>query len=425
MEREVAGLDTCTADQFFDASEKIYDIFIELLDTNVFRLHRRSEDDAVSERLAIQLETFLHKCFRKFEDKKLVEASFSGSIQVLRIYTHSLPEEFPLHVYEKLVQACIANGSISVSLLMSAMGEYGDLLSFGLCCIKRLLKSKAVTHQQAFPIISAVKMEQVEERAFCVHSGKKKWKKKATVEFSAVWMYFLNTFPSSPLDKTLLKQILAILDGRVIPFLSSPQLLIDFLSTLFSQGGIIGWLSLSSLFTLIRKHRLDYPHFFDQLLTMTTPEMMHSRYRKRFLSLLATFMRSTHISEQHLRSFLKKVAGLSLSAPPSAARWIIPFVYNLLKQHQALLLDMIHDPQATNKKFALYELSVLFNHHIGSISRQSVLFKDRMHRPPFPLDKYLQEGDQYTIPTLLEKELEHKWSRAPPLKSSIPNKLFS
>ena len=42
-----------------------------------------------------------------------------------------------------------------------------------------------------------------------------------------------------------------------------------------------------------------------------------------------------------LASFVKRLARLSLNAPPAAIVMIIPFTYNILKQHPALMV-MIH-----------------------------------------------------------------------------------
>lgn len=42
-----------------------------------------------------------------------------------------------------------------------------------------------------------------------------------------------------------------------------------------------------------------------------------------------------------LASFVKRLARLSLNAPPAAVVMIIPFTYNILKKHPALMV-MIH-----------------------------------------------------------------------------------
>jgi hypothetical protein len=419
LENGIGPLESISSPELiYHSTEGIYRIFIDLVQQGVFKLHRREEGDLLGERLLILLENFKQKCNALIGNEDCAEAAFSGAIQVLKIYTRSLPSEFPSAVFEDLIIACVLHKT-AVTLVSKAMNDYGDLFLYGMRIIKKLLENAYITHQQAFELLSNINMTKDELKTFCFSNGKK-WKKRA-VEYSSTWMYVLQALPNT--DRNLLKRILLILDDKVIPYLSSPSLLIDFLAGLFSRGGSIGWMSLNALFTLIRKHRLDYPRFYEQLLPMLTPDIMHSRYRRRFLSLLATFMRSTHITTVQLRSFLKRVARLSLSAPPSAARWIIPFCYNMLKQHEELF-DMVHDPTCSTTD-SLFELSVLFSHHVGPISRQAELLKDRMVRPEFNLDKYLKESDSFTLPSLLENELQHKWSRPPPLASNIPSKLYS
>ena len=51
--------------------------------------------------------------------------------------------------------------------------------------------------------------------------------------------------------------------------------------------------------------------------------------------------RNRHLPATLLASFVKRLARLSLSAPPAAIIMIIPFTYNILKRHLALM-TMIH-----------------------------------------------------------------------------------
>jgi U3 small nucleolar RNA-associated protein 19 len=53
----------------------------------------------------------------------------------------------------------------------------------------------------------------------------------------------------------------------------------------------------------------------------------------------AAFLR--HLPVALLASFVKRLARLSLSAPPAAIVMIIPLTYNILKKHPALMV-MIH-----------------------------------------------------------------------------------
>ena len=61
-----------------------------------------------------------------------------------------------------------------------------------------------------------------------------------------------------------------------------------------------------------------------------------------------------HLPVSLLASFVKRLARLSLHAPPAAIVMIIPFTYNVLKKHPALMV-MIHRVdetyEATNGTF--------------------------------------------------------------------------
>lgn len=49
----------------------------------------------------------------------------------------------------------------------------------------------------------------------------------------------------------------------------------------------------------------------------------------------------SHLPATLLASFIKRLSRLSLNAPPAAIVMIIPFTYNVLKRHPALMV-MIH-----------------------------------------------------------------------------------
>jgi U3 small nucleolar RNA-associated protein 19 len=53
------------------------------------------------------------------------------------------------------------------------------------------------------------------------------------------------------------------------------------------------------------------------------------------------FLSSTLLPATLLASFIKRLSRLSLNAPPAAVVMIIPFTYNILKKHPALMV-MIH-----------------------------------------------------------------------------------
>ena len=62
----------------------------------------------------------------------------------------------------------------------------------------------------------------------------------------------------------------------------------------------------------------------------------------------STFFR--HLPASILASFVKRLSRLSLSAPPAAIVMIIPFTYNILKRHPALMV-MIHSTREDDGEF--------------------------------------------------------------------------
>ena len=113
---------------------------------------------------------------------------------------------------------------------------------------------------------------------------------------------------------------------QVIPFLPRPLLLTDFLLTSYSVGGAISLLALSSVYTLISQHNLEFPQFYIKLYALFAPEVMHVKYRARFFHLSSLFLSSTHLPEYLVAAFVKRLARLCLTAPahciPMALRYV-------------------------------------------------------------------------------------------------------
>lgn len=136
-------------------------------------------------------------------------------------------------------------------------------------------------------------------------------------------------------------EILLRLHAQVLPHLTKPNQLHDFLVDCLSFGGPTSLLALNAIFTLIVTHNLDFPSFYNKLYSLLDSTVLHVRYRSRFLRLLETFLSSTHLPSNLIASFLKKLSRLSLRSSPSAIVSLIPFVYNLLKKHPSCM-KMIH-----------------------------------------------------------------------------------
>ena len=113
---------------------------------------------------------------------------------------------------------------------------------------------------------------------------------------------------------------------QVIPFLPRPLLLTDFLLTSYSVGGAISLLALSSVYTLISQHNLEFPQFYIKLYQLFAPEVMHVKYRARFFHLSSLFLSSTHLPEYLVAAFVKRLARLCLTAPAHCIPMALRFV---------------------------------------------------------------------------------------------------
>lgn len=90
------------------------------------------------------------------------------------------------------------------------------------------------------------------------------------------------------------RRVLARLHKDVLPHLSpSPAMVHDFLTDCLDLGGVEALLALQGLHTLITRHNLDYPRFYDRVYALLADrQWLHSRHRPRFFRLLETFLSS-------------------------------------------------------------------------------------------------------------------------------------
>lgn len=70
--------------------------------------------------------------------------------------------------------------------------------------------------------------------------------------FSECWLKLLKL----PLTEEMYRKVLLILHKRILPHMSEPKLLMDFLTDSYNIGGAVSLLALNGLFTLITEHNL-------------------------------------------------------------------------------------------------------------------------------------------------------------------------
>ncbi|KAJ2787219.1 Maturation and nuclear export of 40S ribosomal subunits interacting protein [Coemansia interrupta] len=256
--------------------------------------------------------------------------------------------------------------------------------------------------------------------------------------FSEAWLALMR----QPLTADIFKQILQTMHKRIIPYMNDPRNLMDFLSNSYDAGGSVSLLALNGLFTLISEYNLNYPQFYEKLYALLDRNLFHVKYRARFFRLFELFLGSSHLPSYLVAAFIKRIARLSISAPPSGAVIAIPVIYNLLKDHPKCMC-LIHrtpgyDEETGEEKVlsgndpylplepdlakcmaiesSLWEIETLQNHYYPNIATLAKIFSEPFHKPKFLLEDFLD----HTYTTFFESDSARKLRKAPALAAQPP-----
>ncbi|OSD02728.1 CBF-domain-containing protein [Trametes coccinea BRFM310] len=167
--------------------------------------------------------------------------------------------------------------------------------------------------------------------------------------FTRAWLALLPQLSRGSLEQTKAYslRVLNVLHRGVIPHLTRPILIMDWVSSSVDHGGTVGLLALNALFTLMKEYNLDYPSFYTRLYGFLDRDVLHLKHRARFFRLTELFLSSTHLPATLVASFVKRLSRLSLTAPPAAVVMLIPFTYNMLRRHPALMAMVHRDDELT------------------------------------------------------------------------------
>ena len=222
------------------------------------------------------------------------------------------------------------------------------------------------------------------------------------------------------LDLSQRETILELVPHKIAPWLLKVELLMDFLTDSFNLGGGTSLTALSGLFCLIKEKSLDYPHFYTKLYSLLTPGTMHSKRRSRFFRLLDTFLSSSHLPACLIASFIKRLSRLALYAPPSGVVTVVPWIYNLLRDHPTCTF-MIHrkpqsagdatslsindqawadtfrmeepDPMKTGAlESSLWEIQMLQSHYHPNVAIIARIISEQFSKPSFNLEHFLNHS---------------------------------
>ncbi|KAJ7075860.1 CBF/Mak21 family-domain-containing protein [Mycena belliarum] len=229
--------------------------------------------------------------------------------------------------------------------------------------------------------------------------------------------------------RALALRALNVMHRGVMPHLTRPVLVMDWVGGSVDHGGTVGLLALNALFVLMKDYNLDYPSFYTRLYAFLDRDILHSKHRARFFRLTELFLSSTHIPATLLASFIKRLARLSLAASPAAVVLIIPFTYNTLKRHPALM-GMIHRPAGAGADAAdpfdfdepnplltralessLWELQTHTAHYLAGVSTLSKIFGEAFTKPGYAMEDFLD----HTYGTLFDADASRKIKKEPPV----------
>lgn len=260
------------------------------------------------------------------------------------------------------------------------------------------------------------------------------------------WLAILQNNLSHPQRKTLLRNMVHTIE----PWFNRPELLMDFLTDSYNVGGATSLLALSGLFHLIQEKNLDYPQFYHKLYSLLDADLLHSKHRSRFFRLMNIFLSSTHLPAALIASFIKRLSRLALNAPPTAIVVIVPFIYNLLKNHPTCTF-MLHrvvrdeqtkatleaegmddpfdvnepDPTRTNAiESSLWEIETLQSHYHPNVAAIARIISEQFTKQAYNLEDFLD----YTYQGMLQAELgteDKPFKRVPVVEYHIPKRIFT
>ena len=296
----------------------------------------------------------------------------------------------------------------------------------------RVVFSKLVALTKSAPVYNLENKEEITEMPVWVENAPQNTMYSVNTfrnSFERTWIGALNL---QNLSKKEYSSALAILHKRIIPFFGDAQKLMDFLTASYTLGiktkdGLLAILALNGLWELMKSYNLEYPNFYTNLYAILTPELLHLKEKSRFFRLLDLFMSSTHLPASIVASFIKRLARLCLTAPPSSIICVIPFIYNLIRKHgHSTCMLLIHstttteedaeyeDPYDENETdpsktealgSSIWELETMINHYHPNVSALVKIFTQHFTKYSYNMEDFLD----WSYAKLIDAEMKKRF----------------
>lgn len=429
------------------ALQRIFIHFLSSDQMSITHLPDQDKDLRKEDQLAVWLQEQYHTaCNAMLEKLELPGTKIQEAAMVALLKFVETEKNHPLHLDKASFPASLLQSVVSKLLLgeenMTAIigrlseVDWGDDITYILKAVKSCIKQVPYKERNEHLLSNALTVIEnldipAESQATDDDSAKKNLLKEQKKIFTGCIMAVLK----SELTPALYRRILKRMDEKIIPFLSSPLILADFLTQAYDVGGTISLLALNGLFILIHQHNLNYPDFYKKFYNLLDENIFIPDIQHRFFRLADIFLSSTHLPAYLVASFIKRFARLALFASPVSCCVCIAFVVNLLVRHPSCGV-MIHrenctmncdpfleketDPSKTCAlESMLWEIKTLQSH----VNPEVVELAMKINHPvseEIPLEDYLQS----TSEMLVEKSLK-KLKKEYPLSDEPPTALFS
>ncbi|XP_031433237.1 nucleolar complex protein 4 homolog [Clupea harengus] len=348
---------------------------------------------------------------------------------------------FPRELLEAVVQRLLSD-SEDMAMLISRFQEFlemDDVRYYVMCSLRDYVakvmdKNKGAVmptfQNNVFALLSNINMPSQESELtnFMATQGAKHgdWKAAKFKEhrrvFERTWLMFLKY----KLPGSMYKKVLVIIHDSILPHMSEPTLMIDFLTAAYEIGGAISLLALNGLFVLIHHHNLEYPDFYKKLYNLLEPSVFHVKYRARFFHLANLFLSSTHLPVYLVAAFAKRLSRLALTAPPNALLMLLPFICNLIRRHPSCRV-LIHRPSAEEPcndpysmeeedpaqcralESSLWEIKTLQNHYHPDVAKAA----QAINQPLSEIEEDISKRLELSTFGLMTKDLKSAPSNVP------------
>uniref|UniRef100_A0A182XBN4 CCAAT-binding factor domain-containing protein n=1 Tax=Anopheles quadriannulatus TaxID=34691 RepID=A0A182XBN4_ANOQN len=342
--------------------------------------------------------------------------ALAAAMKLLAVESHHRPEadQFPMARLKQILTAMLSTECLNKHLFNRFL-EYASYLDVIFYCWKTvpsLVPRSGAPPSDAFKhnfllLLDAIlfgkeKMKEA-DNVLCVPLGDGFDYTLVRKQINRTWGFVMNWQHSVGVHE----QLLILLLEKVFIHLDKPVLLTDFLMDSLDVGGTVSVLALQGVFVLIQQHNLTYPNIYEKLYSMFEPEIFHTKFKARLFYLADIFLSSSHLPEGLVAAFVKRLARLSLIAPPQDIVIILRFIGNLILRHPALKRLIFHptggeassDPYVMEERdpmkskaleSSLWEIAALQNHVLPSVASAARFISNPLPSVEWDLSEVLE-----------------------------------